>query len=179
MRSNVLRGWAVAVLLAVPGLVSGAEHAIADAAKRQDKTALRALLKQRAAVDAPQPDGATALHWAAHWDDLEAADLLLSAGANVNAKNDYAVTPLSLAATNGSANMAQRGNTHEALTGRVTRLGQGETPSLAPFPRRCYPAPSAPHRRGRPPARPRRGSGLGQRRRLAARGASRDVAEHE
>ena len=44
-----------------------------------------------------------ALHWAAHWDDLPMVEALIAAGASVNAANDYGVTPLSLAATNGSA----------------------------------------------------------------------------
>ena len=64
------------------------------------------MLKQKGDVNAPQPDGATALHWATHWDDMETVELLLSAGATVNAKNDYGVTPLSLASEN--ANLARR-----------------------------------------------------------------------
>ena len=53
--------------------------------KQQDTDAVRALLKQQVDVNTPQADGATALHWAAHRDDLTAADLLIRAGANVNA----------------------------------------------------------------------------------------------
>ena len=75
---------------------------VARRGESQDKAALRALIKQKADVNAVMPDGATALHWAAHWDDLESASLLLKAGANVNAKNDYEVTPLALAVENGS-----------------------------------------------------------------------------
>ena len=37
---------------------------VADAAMRGDKAAVRALLAQKADVNAPQADGATALHWA-------------------------------------------------------------------------------------------------------------------
>jgi ankyrin repeat protein len=54
-------------------------------------------------VNAPQPDGTTALHWAAQRNDLDTVTLLIGAGANVNAANDYGVTPLSLACTNASA----------------------------------------------------------------------------
>ena len=43
--------------------------------------------QQKADVNAPQVDGATALHWAVYRDDLELADLLIRAGANVNAAN--------------------------------------------------------------------------------------------
>jgi ankyrin repeat protein len=62
------------------------------------------LLRQRAInVNAAEGDGTTALHWAVHWDDLETADLLLRAGAKVNVKTDYGVTPLMLACGNGNA----------------------------------------------------------------------------
>jgi ankyrin repeat protein len=49
--------------------------------------------------------GATPLHWAAHWNDLETADRLIHEGANTNAANEYGVTPLQLACENGSAAM--------------------------------------------------------------------------
>ena len=48
-------------------------------------------------------DGSTALLWAAHWNDLETAGLLLRAGADANAANDFRMTPLSQACVNGSA----------------------------------------------------------------------------
>ena len=73
------------------------------AVKEQDKEAVARLLEQKADVDAAQPDGATALHWAVHRDDLDAVKLLIEAGANVEATNDFGVTPLSLACTNANA----------------------------------------------------------------------------
>jgi uncharacterized protein len=77
---------------------------IADAAQRQDTTALRGLLKQpHAPVNIPQPDGSTALHWAAHWNDADAVKLLLGAGADPKAANRYGATPLSEAAALGNA----------------------------------------------------------------------------
>jgi ankyrin repeat protein len=79
----------------------------ADAAQRRDKDALRTLIKQRADVNAAQPDGTTALHWAAHWNDAELVDLLLRAGANPKAVNRYGSTPLSAAVTSGSASMVE------------------------------------------------------------------------
>ena len=48
-----------------------------------------------------------ALHWAAHWDDVAVAEMLLRAGARVGARNEYGVTPLALAASNGSAAMVK------------------------------------------------------------------------
>src|SRR5438105_1831353 len=90
-------------LLFVSGLAASNYTRLADAEKAQDKEAVRSMLRQGADVNAPQSDGATALHWAAHWDDLDAADLLLRRGAKPNVANDLGVTPLALAASNGSA----------------------------------------------------------------------------
>ena len=54
--------------------------------EHRDNEALRALLKQHANVNAAQPDGTTALHWAAHWNDLETVNLLLRAGADAEGR---------------------------------------------------------------------------------------------
>jgi uncharacterized protein len=88
-------------------LTCSADSRVADAAMAPDKEAVRSLLRQKADVNAAQPDGTTALHWAARNDDVETADLLIRAGANVKAANRFGVTPLALAATNGSAAMIE------------------------------------------------------------------------
>src|SRR5947208_2270420 len=75
---------------------------LADAVEKLDRTSIRNLLKQHADVNAPQVDGMTALHWAAHLDDLETAKLLLKSGANAAATNRYGVMPISLACANGN-----------------------------------------------------------------------------
>ena len=80
---------------------------VADAAEQRNPAAVLALSKQGADVNVPQGDGGTALHWAAHWNDLDTAKLLIGAGANVNAATDYGVTALRLACTNGSAGMVK------------------------------------------------------------------------
>ncbi len=81
-------------------------HALVDAAQARDVGAVLALLEiGEYEVDAPQPDGATALAWASHWDDLGMAAALIRAGADVNAANELGVTPLMLASANGSAEM--------------------------------------------------------------------------
>ena len=72
---------------------------------RGDKDVLRALPRDRKAIDAPQPDGTTALHWAVRRDDLTTAEALIKAGADVKVTNRYGITPIGLAATNGSAAM--------------------------------------------------------------------------
>ncbi|MBM3769899.1 MAG: hypothetical protein FJW27_01140 [Acidimicrobiia bacterium] len=76
---------------------------LADAVQRGDTQAVQSLLKKKADVNAPQADGATALHWASYRGDAESAIALIRAGANVNARNNYGVTPLALAAQQGSA----------------------------------------------------------------------------
>ena len=94
----------VALLLFTASLhASGPSAPLADAAEKMDRSAIRALLRQRVAVDTPQIDGMTALHWATYHDDREIAELLVRAGAKVTAANRYGVTPLSLACTNGNA----------------------------------------------------------------------------
>src|SRR5262245_17341677 len=96
-------GGMVMALLAFSGDAAAArESPLADAVMRQDGTAARALLAAGADVNVAQPDGATALHWAVHWDDPELVDRLLRAGAAVNATNDLGVPPLWLASLNAS-----------------------------------------------------------------------------
>ena len=96
--------WVIALLIVRASVASAASDVrLVDAAKRQDRLAVRALVKQRVDVNAPHADGTTAVHWAAYWDDLDTVKLLIGAGANVNAANEFGVTPLSLACTNGNA----------------------------------------------------------------------------
>jgi ankyrin repeat protein len=99
---------AVLLLSGIVGSMAAAPAAeVADAVRNRNSSALQALLKQGANVNTAQADGTTALHWAAHWNDLEAVNLLLRAGANAKAVNRYGVTPLSEAVTSGSAPMIQ------------------------------------------------------------------------
>jgi ankyrin repeat protein len=81
---------------------------LVDAVRQKDRRAVTALLAGRIDVNARLADGATALHWAAHWDDLETADHLIRAGADVNARNDHGITPLWLACTNANASIVEK-----------------------------------------------------------------------
>ncbi len=110
MRKRYLPGlWLVAVFSVVgPGAThvagASAESApLADAVEHRDKQAIQSLLNDKADVNAPQGDGATALHWAAYYGDTETASALIRAGAQVKAPNHYGVTPLILAARTGNA----------------------------------------------------------------------------
>ena len=76
---------------------------LVDAVKNSDKAAFQALLPQHIDPNIPDADGSTAPHWAARWDNLETANVLIRGGASVKATNRYGVTPLSLACINGSA----------------------------------------------------------------------------
>jgi ankyrin repeat protein len=96
------------VCLSVPSFAAAASRSeVADAAAKGDKATVRALLGKKADVNAPQIDGATALHWAVYRDDLETAGLLLAAGANVNAANREGFTPLLMASMYGNAPMIE------------------------------------------------------------------------
>jgi ankyrin repeat protein len=98
---------ALLLTLGLAGIGYGAGADTADAAQKKDMNALRALLRQRADVNAAQPDGTTALHWAIHWNNEEAVNLLLRAGADAKARNRYGATPLSEAVTSGSSAMVE------------------------------------------------------------------------
>jgi ankyrin len=97
----------VVVLLAAAN-AGAATSAVADAAMKHDASAVRALIQRKVDVNVPQIDGTTALHWAVRVDDIEIADVLIRAGAKVSVANREGVTPMQLAAMNGSAAMLRR-----------------------------------------------------------------------
>ena len=63
----------------------GAGVRLIDAVKTGSADAVRAVLKQKADVNATESDGTTPLHWAVHHGDLELTQRLIRAGARVNA----------------------------------------------------------------------------------------------
>ena len=87
---------------------SAPDPGVAQAAMRDDKTLVVSLLRKGFAVDAPQGDGSTALHWAALNDDIEIARVLLRSHADVKATTrNERFTPLHLAAEGASSALIQ------------------------------------------------------------------------
>jgi len=83
-------------------VAAAADPPVIAAVRSGDVQVLQALLKSRPDVNTRQGDGATALHWAAHLDDVRSAQLLLKAGARPGLADDTGATPLYLACVNGS-----------------------------------------------------------------------------
>src|SRR4029079_2734266 len=81
----------------------------ADAAMRGEADRVRTLLRDGADVNAAQGDGMTALHWTALNGDLETTNVLLVAGATVEALTRVGrYTPLHLASSRGHASVVSR-----------------------------------------------------------------------
>jgi ankyrin repeat protein len=118
---------AVALGMTVAGW-SASGSPVADAAMSGNMSALSALIQQKADVNAPQADGATAIQWAAYKNDAKMADVLIAAGANVKTPNRDGATALQLACLNGSA----------VMIGKLLKAGadpnelapKGETPLM-------------------------------------------------
>jgi ankyrin repeat protein len=106
-------------------LVDARDVPLIEAVKSGDRTAVGTLVTKKTDVNLPEADGTTALHWAVHRDDLQIADLLIRAGAQVRAVNRYGVTPLSIACTNGNAPLI--GRLLDAGADPNTVLPDGET----------------------------------------------------
>jgi ankyrin len=108
MKFSKAERYAAAVALLALSRTTVAEPAIVDAAMSGDLATVRALLRDAADVDAQQPDGMTALHWAVQRADLAMVDVLLAAGAKFDITNRTGTTPLYLAALNGDAAAIER-----------------------------------------------------------------------
>jgi ankyrin repeat protein len=102
---------------------------VADAAQAGERETVRSLLKDGADVNAAQGDGMTALHWSALSNDVETAEMLLYAGANVRAATRLnAHTPLILASRGGHAAMVE--TLLNAGADKNQSTGTGATPLM-------------------------------------------------
>ena len=90
-----------AVAVVSLGAAGGSGVRVLDAVKQGNAAAVKALIAQKADVNAAEADGMTALHWAVRANDVPTVQMLLRAGAKVNAVSRYGMTPILLAAQNG------------------------------------------------------------------------------
>lgn len=102
---------------------------LADDAERQRWDAVtKHLADDHVDVNASQADGMTAVHWAAFHNRAVVIKSLVDAGGNVNAVNEYQVSPLSLACEYGCEDAVAALIRHDADVS-ATRLGK-ETPLM-------------------------------------------------
>ena len=94
-RTSVLALAILGMLMSArPLLAEGADLRLVEALKSGDTVSVEGLLKTPLDVNAAEPDGTTALHWAANRDIVSAVKALIREGAKPNASNRYGVTPL-------------------------------------------------------------------------------------
>jgi ankyrin repeat protein len=119
---------AVAAVLAAPYAAaqsSTPDTRLVAAMKARDVATVRELAAEGVGIGVQDTESATALHWAAHWNDLDAAKTLLRAGADPNFANRFGVTPLHEAATVRNAEMLKL--MLEAGGNANAEFGEGET----------------------------------------------------
>src|SRR5580704_5891147 len=99
---NRLAGAILMTLLTVAAASAATvDRRLVEAARSQAQSAVRALLGQHVDVNARSNDGSTALLWAAHWNDVATASLLIRAGADPNTPIATGETPLMTCAASG------------------------------------------------------------------------------
>jgi len=104
MQKVGMKALALALMLASSNFAL-AQSDVADLAMQRDAEAVLRVLQNGADVNGKQPDGATALHWAAYHGDVKLAEALLQAGADPSVANRNGSTPLWLASIRGDAAM--------------------------------------------------------------------------
>ena len=105
-------------------------HDLADAAEKNE-VLTRLIAKSQSSADdvnQAQPDGMTALHWAAFHRNEESVAELLKADAEVDAKTHYSITPLTIACRAGDAGIVER--LLEAGADANQKQKGGETPLM-------------------------------------------------
>ena len=89
--------------LCLPAYAAG-DLRVVQAAMSGDRDGVKALLAKKADVNAPEGDGTTALHWAALNNDPQMVQLLVAAGANLNAATRVGgLTPIAMGCMKGYA----------------------------------------------------------------------------
>ena len=116
-------------LVASSAAIAAQTSSVADAARTGDVAQVRQLIKSGADVNAPAPDGSTALLFAAYDSNVEVIKALLGAGANPNVANDFGVTPLLQSSRYGDAAAIEALLKGGADVEKAQR--DGETPLMA------------------------------------------------
>ena len=129
-------GWALPLLLGVAlvqphSFLRAASNMnfLVDAARADDLTEVRTLIKEHADINAQSGDGSSSLLWAAYHANAEMTKALLAAGATVDTANHYGVTPLLQASRNGDVAVMQA--LLDAGAQPTRWHAEGETPLMA------------------------------------------------
>jgi uncharacterized protein len=121
-----------------PGAAAATAYAsIAEAARKQDWTAVQAMVQQKIDLNAASSEGSTALHFAVGAGQAAVVQALLAAGADITKRNLAGVTPLHLAVLDGETAIAKlllakgadaktRDEASETLLMLAARHGDGE-----------------------------------------------------
>ena len=109
------------------------QKALLSASQRDDVRAVENILASGADVNYGNSVGQTALHIACIWGNASAADLLIEAGANVNAKKDLSEqTPVHMVASRGT-NPANRLVLAKQLVAAGANLNAQDLAGDAPY----------------------------------------------
>jgi ankyrin repeat protein len=106
-----------------------ASATVVSAARSADVDAVRKQIAAGADVNALEPDGTSALLWAAYQSSPELVGMLLAAGADPNVANEFGVTPLLQASRYGDA--ATMAVLLKGGADIATATRDGETPLMA------------------------------------------------
>ena len=108
---------------------AASDFRLANAAMDGNLEKVRSLLRQNVDLNAAQNDGMTALHWAVYKADINIAQILILAGADLQVGTRIgSMTPLSFAARNGDNSMIEL--LLKAGADTELRTGLGTTPLM-------------------------------------------------
>src|SRR5262245_53358864 len=127
MKAKILAGLLGSTMIASVAFAAG-DMSLATAAKEGDRAAVQSVLKGLSKQQVAS-QGTAALVWAATHNDKEMVDLLLKAGANVKAANEFGATAIYAAAEHSDPSMVEK--LLAAGADANVALMSGETPLMA------------------------------------------------